>query len=54
MRAASVSFCANKVVAGEAGFGIALSLRQHFQANLQTSPSSYHRQFRAGQGSAGV
>jgi len=38
------------VVASEAGFGSALSLRQHFRASLQTSPSSYRRQFRAGQG----
>lgn len=36
-------------VAGEAGFGTALSLRQHFRASLQTSPSAYRRQFRAGQ-----
>ena len=43
-----------EVVAGEAGFGTALSLRQHFRANLRTSPSDYRKQFRAGQGSAGV
>jgi transcriptional regulator GlxA family with amidase domain len=40
-----------EVVAGEAGFGTALSLRQHFRAHLHTSPSDYRRQFRAGQGS---
>jgi transcriptional regulator GlxA family with amidase domain len=39
-----------EVVAGETGFGTALSLRQHFRAHLQTSPSDYRRQFRAGQG----
>lgn len=37
-----------EVVADEAGFGTALSLRQHFRAQLHTSPSSYRRQFRAG------
>lgn len=36
-------------VADEAGFGTALSLRQHFRAQLHTSPSDYRRQFRAGQ-----
>lgn len=36
------------LVAGEAGFGTALSLRQHFRANLHTSPSDYRKQFRAG------
>lgn len=35
-----------EVVAQEAGFGSALSLRQHFRANLRTSPSSYRRLFR--------
>ncbi|WP_229262763.1 GlxA family transcriptional regulator [Duganella radicis] len=35
-----------EVVAQEAGFGSALSLRQHFQATLRTSPSAYRRQFR--------
>ena len=34
------------VVAQEAGFGTALSLRQHFRANLQTSPSAYRKLFR--------
>lgn len=33
-------------VAGEAGFGTALSLRQHFAASLRTSPSAYRREFR--------
>ena len=41
-----------EVVAGEAGFGTALSLRQHFRASLHTSPSHYRRQFRAGQAGA--
>lgn len=35
-----------EVVAQEAGFGSALSLRQHFQATLRTSPSAYRRLFR--------
>ena len=35
-----------EVVAQEAGFGSALSLRQHFRATLHTSPSEYRRQFR--------
>ena len=39
-----------EVVAGEAGFGTALSLRQHFRAYLQTSPSDYRKQFRSAQG----
>jgi transcriptional regulator GlxA family with amidase domain len=33
-------------VAGAAGFGSALSLRQHFAETLQTSPSAYRRAFR--------
>jgi len=33
-------------VAQQAGFGSALSLRQHFRATLQTSPAAYRRQFR--------
>jgi transcriptional regulator GlxA family with amidase domain len=33
-------------VALDAGYGSALSLRQHFAAALQTSPSAYRRQFR--------
>jgi transcriptional regulator GlxA family with amidase domain len=37
-----------EMVAQEAGFGSALSLRQHFRAALRTSPSGYRRQFRAG------
>ncbi|WP_195763676.1 GlxA family transcriptional regulator [Duganella guangzhouensis] len=37
-----------EMVAQEAGFGSALSLRQHFRAHLRTSPSDYRRQFRAG------
>jgi len=34
-------------IAQEAGFGNALSLRQHFKAALQTSPSAYRKRFRA-------
>jgi transcriptional regulator GlxA family with amidase domain len=34
------------MVAQQAGFGSALSLRQHFKAALQTSPAAYRRQFR--------
>jgi transcriptional regulator GlxA family with amidase domain len=33
-------------VAGQAGFGSALSLRQHFADSLRTSPSAYRREFR--------
>jgi transcriptional regulator GlxA family with amidase domain len=33
-------------IAGAAGFGSAVSLRQHFAAALDTSPSAYRRQFR--------
>ncbi|HEX8606704.1 MAG TPA: helix-turn-helix domain-containing protein [Pseudoduganella sp.] len=36
------------LVAQEAGFGSALSLRQHFRAVLTTSPSAYRKQFHAG------
>ena len=35
-----------EAIAGEAGFGSAVSLRQHFAAMLNTSPSAYRRQFR--------
>jgi len=35
-----------EVVAQEAGFGSALSLRQHFRAALQTSPGAYRKAFR--------
>jgi transcriptional regulator GlxA family with amidase domain len=35
-----------EAVAGEAGFGTALSLRQHFRSALRTSPSAYRKQFR--------
>lgn len=35
------------VVAHEAGFGTALSLRQHFRTALHTSPSAYRKLFRA-------
>lgn len=34
-----------EVVAHEAGFGTALSLRQHFRTALRTSPSAYRKQF---------
>lgn len=37
-----------ELVAQEAGFGSALSLRQHFRTNLRTSPSAYRRLFRTG------
>ncbi|MDD2883150.1 MAG: helix-turn-helix domain-containing protein, partial [Rhodoferax sp.] len=33
-------------IAFEAGFGSAISLRQHFARSLRTSPSAYRRQFR--------
>lgn len=36
-----------EVVAQEAGFGTALSLRQHFRTNLRTSPSAYRKLFRS-------
>lgn len=35
-----------EVVAQEAGFGSALSLRQHFRTALRTSPSAYRKLFR--------
>jgi len=35
-----------EVVAQEAGFGSALSLRQHFRTALQTSPAAYRKAFR--------
>jgi transcriptional regulator GlxA family with amidase domain len=35
-----------ETVAGEAGFGTALSLRLHFQTAFGTTPSSYRKQFR--------
>lgn len=37
-----------EIVAQEAGFGSALSLRQHFRTSLRTSPSAYRRLFRTG------
>lgn len=40
------------LIADETGFGTALSLRQHFRAVLQTSPSAYRKQFRARQADA--
>lgn len=35
-----------EVVAERAGFGSAISLRQHFRQSLKTSPSAYRREFR--------
>jgi transcriptional regulator GlxA family with amidase domain len=35
-----------EVVAQEAGYGSALSLRQHFRTALQTSPAAYRKAFR--------
>jgi len=35
-----------ELVAQQAGFGSALSLRQHFRTTLQTSPAAYRKQFR--------
>ncbi|QGZ38104.1 transcriptional regulator GlxA family with amidase domain [Pseudoduganella flava] len=37
-----------ELVATEAGFGTALSLRQHFRTALRTTPTEYRRQFRIG------
>ena len=36
-----------EAIAEQAGFGSAMSLRQHFAAALGTSPSAYRRQFRS-------
>jgi transcriptional regulator GlxA family with amidase domain len=36
-----------ELVAQKAGFGTSLSLRQHFRANLRTSPSDYRKLFRS-------
>lgn len=36
-----------EMVAQEAGFGTALSLRQHFRTALRASPSAYRKQFQA-------
>ena len=33
-------------IAGTAGFGSAVSLRQHFAEAFKTTPSSYRREFR--------
>ena len=33
-------------IAGDAGFGTAVSMRQHFAAVLGTAPSAYRREFR--------
>ncbi len=37
-----------EIVANQAGFGSAASLRQHFGTAFQTSPSVYRREFRFG------
>jgi transcriptional regulator GlxA family with amidase domain len=39
-----------EAVASIAGFGSALSLRQHFTERLQTTPSAYRREFRGPEG----
>jgi len=36
-----------EMIAQEAGFGTALSLRQHFRSAMQLSPSAYRKQFRS-------
>ncbi|HSI59773.1 MAG TPA: helix-turn-helix domain-containing protein, partial [Ideonella sp.] len=36
-----------ETIAADAGFGSAVSLRQHFAAAFKTSPSAYRKQFRA-------
>jgi transcriptional regulator GlxA family with amidase domain len=41
------SDAAIELVAQQAGFGTGLSLRQHFRAALDTSPSVYRKQFRS-------
>ena len=40
------SDAAIEVVAQQSGFGSALSLRQHFKAALQLSPSAYRKGYR--------
>jgi transcriptional regulator GlxA family with amidase domain len=42
-----------EVVAMEAGFGSALSLRQHFRSAFRTSPSTYRASFRENEGVEG-
>jgi transcriptional regulator GlxA family with amidase domain len=37
-----------EVVVQEAGFGSALSLRQHFRTSFRTSPSAYRKLYRPG------
>lgn len=37
-----------ELIAGEAGFGNALALRQHFRTALQTTPRDYRKRFRPG------
>jgi transcriptional regulator GlxA family with amidase domain len=37
-------------IAAEVGFGTALSLRQHFAAQMGTNPSAYRRAFCEGRG----
>jgi transcriptional regulator GlxA family with amidase domain len=43
-----------ELVAQQAGFGSALSLRQHFRNALQTSPAAYRKQFRTSSRSSPV
>ncbi|WP_369247352.1 GlxA family transcriptional regulator [Streptomyces sp. R41] len=40
-------------VAGDAGFGTAQSMRQHLQAALGVTPTTYRRTFRSGSGGSG-
>lgn len=47
------SNASTEVVAQEAGFGTALSLRQHFRTTLRTSPSDYRKLFRSNSTEAG-
>lgn len=42
-----------ELIAQRAGFGTGLSLRQHFRAALDISPSVYRKQFRSGTSDAG-
>jgi transcriptional regulator GlxA family with amidase domain len=39
-----------EIIASEAGFGSAVSLRQHFSAAFSTTPSAYRKQFRGAPG----
>jgi transcriptional regulator GlxA family with amidase domain len=44
------SDAAIELIAQQAGFGTGLSLRQHFRAALDISPSVYRKQFRGDAG----